>query len=254
MFTIFLALSWIVLSSLAAVTGVFLVRRSVSVSTLESHKEIAGFVYATVGVMYGVLMTFVCVVVWGQFSDARALAQRESTTIATLYHLAEGFTPADRDLVQELLRSYTATVVNVEWEAMNRGQSSPEAWSFSDRLWQTYVAMPDSERQRFEYQQSLTEMTTFYGLRSDRLLDNQQHVPPVIWYVLVVGAMITIGFTYLFGVYSLRAQLVMTVALTTTIVGILFLIYVLDTPFNGDVRVGTGAYQPLFGLFDALKH
>lgn len=254
MITLLQAALCMIVASALSVGGMLMVRRSFGVSRLESHKEIAGFVYATIGVMYGVLMSFVCIAEWEQYSNARDVAQREATTVASLYHLAEGFDPPRRDLLEDLFRSYTTAVVNDEWPAMDKGGESAQAWSLSDRIWQTYVGMPDTERQRIEYQQSLSLMSNFYSLRSERLLANRQHVPPVIWWVLAGGAVITIGFTYLFGVVSVRAQAVMTVALTTSIVGILFLIYTLDTPFSGDVHVGPDSFQSLFGLFAAVHH
>ncbi len=254
MITLLQGLFFIIVASLIAVGGMLLVRRSVAVSSLESHREIAGFVYATIGVMYGVLMSFVCAAEWGDYADARTIAQNEAATVASLYHLAEGFSPPQRDLLQDLLRSYTVAVVNDEWPAMDKGQESAQAWNFSDRIWQTYVTMPDLERQRNEYEQSLSLMSTFYRQRSERLLANHARVPAGVWWVLGGGAMITIGFTYLFGIQSARAQAVITVALTTSIVGILFLIYTLDTPFSGEVRVGPEAFRTLFGLFGTLHH
>ncbi|HEU5432122.1 MAG TPA: hypothetical protein VFU81_10690, partial [Thermomicrobiales bacterium] len=62
-------------------------------------------------------------------------------------------------------------------------------------------------------------------------------VPPVLWLVLILGAALVIGYTYLYGVERLRAQLVMTIALTAIIALVLFVILVLDYPFTGDVRV-----------------
>jgi hypothetical protein len=248
------ALGLLVVSGLLALGGMLLVRRSVELSSLESHREYAGFIYATIGVMYGVLMSFVTIVVWQAYSQAQQTVESEVESASVMYHLAEGFSDSSRDRIQGLIRGYADAVVHDEWPAMAHGQQSQKAWGFSDQLWETYINMPDPDRQREVYAQSLTEMDEFYGLRSQRLLYLSDRVPPVVWAVLIGGAVITISFTYLFGVRNVKSQAMITLALTVTITGILFLIYTLDAPLTGSQRIGPDAFQSLIGLFQALKH
>jgi hypothetical protein len=59
-------------SVLGALAAMMLVRRWVAVSALEAHSEVAGFVYAVLGVVYAVTLAFVVVVVWQQFETAKA--------------------------------------------------------------------------------------------------------------------------------------------------------------------------------------
>ena len=47
-----------------------LVRRWVGVETLVKNNEIAGFKFATVGVIYAVLLAFSVIAVWDKFSNA----------------------------------------------------------------------------------------------------------------------------------------------------------------------------------------
>ena len=51
------------------------------------------------------------------------------------------------------------------------------------------------------------------------------------------GGLITIAFTYFFGLKNIRAQSLMTAGLTGLIAFNLFLILVLDNPFHGYLRV-----------------
>ena len=62
-----------------------LVRRSVELSTLEAHHDVAGFILAVVGVVYAVLLAFVVVIVWQQFDSSRSDADREATIVLALY-------------------------------------------------------------------------------------------------------------------------------------------------------------------------
>src|SRR5262249_48660843 len=57
----------IVPTTLLATAGPFIVRRYVEVNQLRTNNEVAGFKFATVGVLYAVLLAFAVVVVWQQF-------------------------------------------------------------------------------------------------------------------------------------------------------------------------------------------
>jgi len=60
--------------------------------------------------------------------------------------------------------------------------------------------------------------------------------------VLLVGGVITVLYTYLFGAKNIRAQYLMISALTVTISWILLLIYILDHPFTGVSKVSTKSF------------
>jgi hypothetical protein len=74
----------------------------------------------------------------------------------------------------------------------------------------------------------------------------------VFWFLLLFGAFVTIGFTYLMGMESLRAQLAMNGMLTAIIMLALFLIVVLDRPFTGDVRAEPAPFQYALQQMDRI--
>jgi hypothetical protein len=55
---------------LLAVAGLVVVRRYIQLKDREGLHEVAGFIYATIGVAYAVLMALVVLVVWEQLSPA----------------------------------------------------------------------------------------------------------------------------------------------------------------------------------------
>jgi len=62
-------------------------------------------------------------------------------------------------------------------------------------------------------------------------------VPGLIWLVLLLGAMITLSFTFFFGLENLRAQIAMTGMLALLIYLALFVAASIDHPFTGPIRV-----------------
>ena len=82
-------------TTLLAMAAPVLVRRRVNTERLRINNEVAGFTFATVGVLYAVLLAFAVIVVWEKFSefglDARVSSTEEGpgTTLTGEYLLRE---------------------------------------------------------------------------------------------------------------------------------------------------------------------
>jgi hypothetical protein len=85
-------------------------------------------------------------------------------------------------------------------------------------------------------------------LRGARILQSASGLPDAIWIVLVGGAVITVGFTYLFGVRNVLAHAMLTAALTAIIAGSLYLIFDLGTPYSGPLHVEPMPLQTVAAL------
>ena len=82
-----------------ATFGPVFIRRRVELRILSTNNEVAGFKFATVGVLYAVLLAFAVVIMWEKFSSAENSVAAEAGTAATIYRLSEGITgPPGADL------------------------------------------------------------------------------------------------------------------------------------------------------------
>ena len=87
------------------------------------------------------------------------------------------------------------------------------------------------------YAESLKRLDNLTQHRRLRIFAGNNAVPPVIWLVLLVAGAITVSYALFFGMENIKAQYMITAALTVTITLILFLIYFLDHPFTGTSKV-----------------
>jgi hypothetical protein len=99
-------------------------------------------------------------------------------------------------------------------------------------------------------QEWLRTLNQLYGARRHRLLAAQGHVPAIAWWVIVLGGMMTIGCTYLFGAERFAMQLILTAAVTAILTLDVILILQLDYPFRGTVSVSTEAYENVLHNMD----
>src|SRR5262245_29703792 len=238
------------------VAGALLVRRWVTVEVLERHNDVAGFIYAVIGVLYAVLLGFTAIIVWERFDEAQTNVEKEANELVDLFRNAQAFAAEDfREELETNLRSYVRIVVENEWPAMAEGKSSPDAWDAFNRLWQTYYRFsPQDEDERIWYSQSLTRLNQLGDQRRLRLLSSQSGgMPPVMWGVLLGAGAITIGFSFLFGTRNIVAQAVMTACIEMTIALVVLSIVVMQNPFAGHfTRIKPDAFNQIKDIFDSV--
>src|SRR3712207_2325127 len=125
-------------SCLAAVAGLELVQRLVPAQKRQEHNDVAGFLYAVVGVVYAVLLALLVIAVWEQYRSANETAESEANAVADIAWLAHRLPEPERHVLQEDARSYAQEVVDNEWPLMEQGlggvQSLPEGWDLLDDM------------------------------------------------------------------------------------------------------------------------
>jgi hypothetical protein len=228
--------------------GVVLVRRSVKLSDLEEHHDVAGFILAVVGVVYAVLLAFVVVIAWQQFDDARKDADHEATVLTAMYRNADALAGVGPD-ARPAIRDYVRLVADREWDKMATFHRQDLA---TDRalgaVWTAFRAIePRTKSDEGFYDQAVSSLNDATELRRERIATSGRELPTAMWGMLIIGGIISIGFTYFFGVASFAAQALMVGALAALVGLVLALILTLDLPFTGSVGVGPDA------MHDALR-
>ena len=221
-----------------------MVQRLVPTGTRQQHNDVAGFIYAVLGVAYAVLLGLTVIAVWEEWEVAKDTASDEANELAEIFSIAHGLPPREGERVQELARSYARVVVEDEWTLMAQGEASPRAWDLLDEIRGSIGEFnPTTGAQQALYEQALERVHELADARRDRLLEAEEGIPAILWVVLLVGGAIVVGFTYLFGLESTLVHTLMVTALTLVIGLVLFTVAVLDHPFKGDVQVGPDAFE-----------
>jgi hypothetical protein len=218
------------------------------------HNDVAGFIYAVLGVAYAVLLGLMVVAVWEDWNAANAVVDQEASELAEIFWLAHRLPQPEGHRLQELARSYARVVVKEEWPLMERGKVSPKAWTILDEIRDDIQRMqPATPTQQVLYEQGLQQVSDLADARRERLLDAEQGVPTVLWVVLIIGGVEVVGFTYLFGLQSTTVHVLMIMSLTLIIALVLFTVAALDYPFEGDIHIGPDAFEQVLGRFESSK-
>jgi hypothetical protein len=228
------------LTTLLASFGPVLVRRYVTLENLTTNNEIAGFKFATIGVLYAVLLAFAIIVVWQKFSDADATVAQEAGAAATIYRLAPGLGPQSGAALRDALSKYLVAAITHDWPAMEHRRASeyPLTRLALDAVYATLLAPhPAGPNEPAVLPEILHQLDIVTQARRDRLIAADGIVPSVVWPVLFGGAILTIGFTFFFGTKNLRAQTAMTILLSLLTFSELLITIAVDYPFAGPIQV-----------------
>ena len=113
-----------------------------------------------------------------------------------------------------------------------------------DELQQSVVEYePDTSAEQTLYSQGITLASDLEEEREIRLLHSRQDSHRLLWYVLVVGGVITVLHSLFFGSQVVWLHGLSVAALTTVVVLLLSTTYQLQAPFAGSVRIEPEAFE-----------
>jgi hypothetical protein len=235
----------IVAAVLLALLGLALVRRTVPRDRLARHIDAAGYVYAVIGVIYAVILAQVVIAAWQEYQDARAVAGDEANAVLNLARLAQVWSDEDRERVEDALSAYARHVVDIEWPTMAHSQFDES--SHTALLHDVWEAVNEAgvraEGLDPVYAASLQQLDELDAARRSRVLLGRDRLPEAMTLTLIIGAVVTVGFTYLFAVEDGWIQGLMTASLATLVALLLLLEYQLDTPYEGVSAIGPTAME-----------
>jgi hypothetical protein len=239
------------ITTFIALAGLYFVRRKYSADVLKENHEVAAIIFNAFGLFYGVLLAFVVFVTWSGYSDATKNLQLEANEVADIFHITQVFPDPAREMIRQTLLDYVTSVYNDELKRMAQGEISLHSNEAMLKLITLFYQVDEeSVPNRQIYAEALKRLNNMAEYRRLRIFAGNDTVPGVVWLVLFVGSVISVSYTYFFGMKNIRAQYLIAGSLTVTITMILFLIYVLDHPFTGTSRVSA---EPLKQVMQILK-
>jgi len=240
----------IFMSCVFAVLGLLLVRRAVSFEKLRASHEVGGYLLSVVGTLYGVVLGLVVVDAMQHYQTASDIVERESNNLADVFILAKQLPEPRRTIVRNLCRSYAEQVLDTEWEQMRCSSYCPVARTKAVDLMQALMNFePKSENDKVIYPRLIEEASQFWQNRQARIKIAGKGLPAAEWTALIVGALILVMFTYLFGLENWRLQVLMTTLVSMLISLNLIMLLLFAYPFSGDLGLAPDAFTSLQEIF-----
>ena len=230
-----------------ALLGLYIFHRLVDVHVRHKDTETVGLTYAIVAVVYAVLLAFIVVNVFETFSKADQVATAEANKLSNLMLDSAGLPPQMADAVRSDIDRYINIVVKSEWPSQRVGKLDDTVY---EPGW-TALAHMSTELARFEpatMGQNVDKGEMLHGMndlikaRRSRILAAGEHLPVVVWQILLLSGAVAVFYTYLFGARSFGIHMAITALIAATIALVFVLIITIDYPFRGEVSVSDHAF------------
>jgi hypothetical protein len=208
------------------------------------HNDLIGWQLSVVGTTYAVIIGFMLYTVWTNFGAAELNANAEANSLINLFRLADGLPAQQNARIKELARAYGDAVVNREWPEMSANTEPTETHEIAREMWQALLNLQDaSPTQISAADHALYELSALAGYRRIRMVENATKLPGVLWFVLVIGAVVTIASTCLFGASNGILHTIQVAAFSLLISLALVAIADINRPYQGSVHISDYAFR-----------
>jgi AcrR family transcriptional regulator len=232
-----------------SLAGLFVSRPAVRwfLKASPQHNDIVSYFFAGIGIFYGLALGLIAVATWDDYTQIDGVVTTEAAAVGSLYRDLDGYPQAFRERLERVMREYARVVIDREWPAHKQGKPLEDGDALLDHLENEVMSFePASEREKIVQAEVLRSLDAVMEQRRLRLQAVTTGLPAALWSVVLIGALLNIGLSYLFWVENVGLHAAL-VAIMAAFIGLLvFLTAAMDNPFRGEFSVSCSAFQTIF--------
>jgi hypothetical protein len=259
--TVVWAILIVVAADAVAITVMLLIRRRAPEGGYFSDSDRASGVFGVLATSFAIFAGFIIFLAFSSYDQSRTGAEREALTMAQQFETAQFLPVSVRDRLSGEIVCYGRSVVHQEWPQMQHGGSLPTINPWGLALFKTIKrAVPRTTAQETAYSKWFDQTTDREVGRQDRVHGATGIIPWSLWVVLILLAVVVVGYVLFYADSGerARAQAMMALSATTALVVTLLAIYVLSHPYQGIGRIKPAAMERSLQILDdaraALAH
>ena len=204
---------------------------------------------ALIGIIYGVLVGFLCLYLITNQDHASQAVQQEANALENIYLQSTWVKQPLRDVLHQDLLHYIDEVVNKEWPVMN---SFKKLGLEGDRLILKILDdvkkfEPKTNAENIVFDNMSRSVNELSNARHERILMSYAALAPELWEVVLLGTVLIIAINYAFRV-NFYLHLFGTFTFAIMAASMLFLLVTLDTPFQGEFAVTADSIKDVSNL------
>ncbi|MBS1955783.1 MAG: DUF4239 domain-containing protein [Cyanobacteria bacterium SZAS-4] len=233
-----------------SVVGLLFIRKWLEATELKIHHDVTDPLSQVVGMMFAMLLGFMISNSMQRFETARSTVQQEAASLANIFNYAGALQENERKELRKLCIRYADQIVHEEWPLLGRRNISVSTIRTYRTIWEECTNYkPVTQKESNVHQAALAALVSMSDARRLRIEALHNGLPPALWWVLILGGLATIVFTYFFGAPNARLQVIMTAMVTLVISLNIYLLYTFDDPFEGDVMIRPTAFETDLMMF-----
>lgn len=237
---------------LYGIVGVVLTRRVVRRHVAEGHNDVLVPIFLTAGVIYAVLLGFTVVAEWESYDAAKTNTAEEAALLVPMYRQSRVMVEDKGDSMRHLLRGYAEHVVE-GWTAFRDGKRNTTAGTDANEIIKVFATMaPATKARELVAQQFLETFSQMVFKRNKRYAHAAEAMSPLMWMGIIIGGLVTIGFTFI--IYMERCwPHVVAVGVLSVLIGLLLFVAALfSRPFHGPLAISPEPFEQVLAVFDQV--
>ena len=195
------------------------------------------------GVYMSILVGLLAVGVYNNMSEADGKAHSEAIAAGALYRCFTMYPEPMRGRMQASMLAYLDQVQKKEWPMQQRGEVPPTTHPTLGAIFQELIAFnPNNKPMEIAHAETLHAIREFYQKRRDRLFALEDNIAPLLWYVVIIGSLVTMVLVWLMdmGLVDHLMYGSLSAFFQAALIGY---ILAMDNPFMGDQSVSPEPYQ-----------
>jgi hypothetical protein len=222
-------------------------RRSRTSRQEDLSDHFVGVMVHSMFVLYGLISALMAINVYETYSEVRRTVSREAAAISALYRDSAGYQEPTRSQIQGSIRDYIQQIIHEAWPQQRRGEIPAGGVALVTRLQERLFAFePATEGQKIIHAETLRAFNEMAVARRLRVDANREHLPGMMWTVLIFGALFCLFGACLFHVESRSLHATSLGLLGVLIAVVLFLTFVWDRPYLGEAGIDPGTYELVY--------
>jgi hypothetical protein len=226
--------------------------------TEQRANDMVGFVLSSFSVLYGLLVGLIAVAAYQNLITAADVVSREAASLSAMYHDLAGYPQPARGLLRTKLRDYTRNEIEHDWPQIRQGTVPTEGTHVLAVYMDDVLHFePQDSRQQIIHTELLHQLNDYLGLRRTRLDSVTEGIPPVLWWALGIGALVTLFLISMLAM-EIHVHLILGAAMSGFLGLVIFLIAAMDRPFMGEVSVDDTALRQVYNSLmlpnEAVNH
>jgi Protein of unknown function (DUF4239) len=216
------------------------------VRSAAGTNDVVGYILSCFCVFYGLLLGLIAVAAYQNYSQVDSAVQSEAALLEALYEDVSTYPEPYGQNLRWLLRDYCRYEIKYAWPQYRNG-IVPEGGdtrisAFKERL---ASFQPQTKDDEITHAEAIRQFNTFLQHRRLREYAVTTGIPAVMWYVVIVGAIINIALVWLFEM-KLVTHLFLGGLLSFFLGAVILLIAVMDNPFRGEVSISPDAFESVY--------
>ena len=163
------------------------------IHTEKRANDMVGFAFSSFSVLYGLLVGLLAVAAYQNFAGVSDIVTKEASSLAALYRDVEAYPQPIRGKLENDLRNYTRFVIDRAWPEQQKGIVPTEGTHRMTEIVDDLMSSePTKKSEEIAQAEAYRQFNNYTELRRSRLANVNTGIPGVFWWVVALGAFITI--------------------------------------------------------------